>query len=154
MKNVIPVLLLILVLTYSCKTTKKTSAYQAPVAAVEETVTKPEPVKEAAKPEPVKVEKPILERTESVNVASNEDKSLGKYQFYVIAGSFSVQENANKYKRMMLDKGFTSVILTSDSGMFRVAIEQTNSEYDARVFIGKMRGIYPEHSDIWLLRRK
>ncbi len=90
MKNVVPALLVLLILIYSCKTTKKTSTYQAPVVVAEAPVAKPEPVKEEANPEPVKAEKPILERT----------------------------------------------------------------EYDARVFIGKMRGIYPEHSDIWLLRRK
>lgn len=159
MKKVIPLAILISFLFFSCKTTKNLPVEQTvsnvPVETVEKesTVVKEQP-KEDAVVKPVNNEKPVLERTEAVQLAQNEDKSLGQYEFYVIAGSFSNQGNAGRFKNLMRDKGFTPVILTSESGLFRVSVEQTNSEYDARIFIGKMRGIYPEHSDIWLLRRK
>lgn len=159
MKKVIPLTILISFLFFSCKTTKNLPVEQTvsnvPVETVEKesTVVKEQP-KEDAVVKPVNNEKPVLERTEAVQLAQNEDKSLGQYEFYVIAGSFSNQGNAGRFKNLMRDKGFTPVILTSESGLFRVSVEQTNSEYDARIFIGKMRGIYPEHSDIWLLRRK
>ncbi len=158
MKKVIPLTILISFLFFSCKTAKNIPAEQ-PVSnvSVETVESTPSVVKEQPKEEfVVKAvdEKPVLERTETVHLAQNEDKSFGQYEFYVIAGSFSNQANAGRYKNMMKDKGFTSAILTSDSGLYRVTVEQTNSEYDARIFIGKMRQIYPEHADIWLLRRK
>lgn len=159
MKKVIPLTILFSFLFFSCKTTKDIQAEKSvsnvPVETVktDATVVKEQP-KEEVVAKPVKSDKPVLERTEAVQVAQNEDKSLGQYEFYVIAGSFSNQGNAGRFKNMMKDKGFTPVVLTSESGLYRVSVEQTNSEYDARIFIGKMRGIYPEHSDIWLLRRK
>lgn len=159
MKNVISLAILISFLFFSCKTAKNIPVEQ-PVSNVSvETVEKPPVVaKEQPKEEtvvnPVKNDKPVLERTESVQLAQNEDKSLGQFNYYVIAGSFSNQGNAGRFKNMMKDKGFTPAVLTSEAGLYRVSVEQTNSEYDARIFIGKMRQIYPEHADIWLLRRK
>ncbi len=159
MIKVISLTILISFLFFACKTAKNITAEQPVNNTVVEAVDKtPNVVKEQPKEEavvkPVKNDKPVLERTESVQVAQNEDKSMGKYEFYVIAGSFSNQGNAGRFKNLMKDKGFTSVILTSESGLYRVSVEQSNSEYNARIFIGKMRQIYPEHSDIWLLRRK
>ena len=152
MKKILFVLLVISTMTFSCKTAKKAI---------------PIPVTEAAPVEKVddkKVEEvpvvvpednnPIYMKTEEVSVAENEDQSKEGFAYYVIVGSFSKPENAGKLKIQLINKDFSPVLLNSESGYIRVAIDQTNSEQEARDQIKIIRNKYPEHKDVWLLKSK
>ncbi|HPR32811.1 MAG TPA: SPOR domain-containing protein [Prolixibacteraceae bacterium] len=154
MKNLLIVLVLFC-FGLSCKTAKK-AVQQPEPAPVEEVVQK---IEEPVKEEPVilmpETEEPIVMKTEEVRVIEEEKPPVEpSYDFFVIIGSFQKPENAEKCKTNMAGKGYTPVLLSTKSGFFRVAIEQTNSETDARTFIKKIRTQYPEHKDVWLLKKK
>jgi cell division protein FtsN len=137
----------------SCKTSKKAVVQPKPVEVVEKVA---EPVKEIPAPvvnEPVD-ETPIVIRTEEVKFIDDKAQTASSFDFYVIIGSFSVKANAEKNKVEMINKGFTPVVLTTDSGLFRVAVEQTNSEVGARAFVTHIRKQFPEHKDVWLLKKR
>lgn len=156
MKKLFIVLVSLLVIV-SCKTSKKALTETEPVAEepVIEVVEEPleeEPVVEEIE---VPVEEPIIVKEEEVEVIEEEKPPVKPtYDFFVIIGSFKNSENADRYKAVMADKGFNPVLLSTDSGFLRVAIEQTNSEVDARTFIKSIRDNYPEHKDVWLLKKK
>jgi cell division protein FtsN len=153
MRKTLFILIILSLTILSCKTKKAVVTQETPKATPVEQVAevKTEEVQKAT--EPV-IEKPIVVKTEEVSVAENEDQSKEGYAFYIIIGSFSVPENAEKYKTQLIDKGFSPVLLNSETGFMRVAVEQTNSENDARGVVMKIRKEYPEHSDVWLLKKK
>jgi cell division protein FtsN len=152
MKKLFFLLLIISVMIISCKTAKKAvqtpQPNPAPIENVEdksaEKVVVPVPEDNA----------PIYMKTEEVSIAKDEDQSKEGFAFYVIIGSFSKPENAGKYKIQLIDKGFSPVLLNSESGYLRVAVDQTNSENEARDQIKIIRNKYPEHKDVWLLKKK
>ena len=152
MKKIFFVLVVIAAMIVSCKTAKKVvpppETEPTPVEQVEEKV--PEPVKEAV-PED---NKPIYMKTEEVSIAADEDQSKEGFAFYVVIGSFSKSENAARFKTELMSKNFSPVLLNSESGYIRVAVDQTNSESDARDQIKIIRNKYPEHKDVWLLKSK
>lgn len=152
MKKIFFILVVIAAMIVSCKTAKKAVpppvTETAPVEQVEEKV--PEPVKEAV-PED---NKPIYMKTEEVSIAADEDPSKEGFAFYVVIGSFSKSENAARFKTELMSKNFSPVLLNSESGYIRVAVDQTNSENDARNQIKIIRNKYPEHKDVWLLKSK
>jgi cell division protein FtsN len=134
----------------SCKTTKKTAYTPEPIQPVVESneLKKPEHV------EPIKEEVQVTVKTEDVSLAVGEDLSKDGFAFYVIVGSFSKSENALSFKNQLIGKGFNPVLLNSETGFVRVAVDQTNSERDAREMISKIRNVYPEYKDVWLLKKK
>lgn len=151
---------MIFIALVSCKTSKTAkkqveepeppavSVVQEAPKKIEKTVEEPKPVAE-----PI-AEAPIVIRSESFIVSEGEDRSKGDYDFHVIIGSFSNQVNAINYKGQLLDKGFMPVMLKSETGMFRIAVQQTNSEQEARGMIAEIRNKFPEHKDVWLLKKK
>ena len=152
MKKILFVLLIVFATIISCKTAKK--AVPTPV-----TETKPVEKVEDKNSKPAKEvvpedNNPIYVKTEEVSVAENEDQSKEGFAFYVIIGSFSKPENAGKFKIQLLNKDFSPVLLNSESGYIRVAVDQTNSENEARDQIKIIRNKYPEHKDVWLLKKK
>lgn len=150
MKKILITLLIISAMIFSCKTAKKAAPVTetAPVEQIDEKVS--EPVKEAV-PED---NKPIYMKTEEVSIAEDEDQSKEGFAFYVIIGSFSKPENAGKFKIQLINKDFSPVLLNSESGYTRVAIDQTNSENEARDQIKIIRNKYPEYKDVWLLKKR
>ena len=96
----------------------------------------------------------IAYKTESLTVAAGEDISKGQFDFHVIVGSFSSNENAKKLKTEMISKGFSPVIMQNENGMYRVSIVQTNSENEARGVVTQVRSKFSEHKDTWLLKKK
>jgi len=153
MRKIILVLICI-AFCFSCKTSKKAVHQSESEDVVVQVV---EPVKEEIRPaiiyEPVD-ETPIVMRTEEVKFIDDKAQTASSFDFYVIIGSFSIKANAEKYKVEMADKGFTPVVLTTNSGLFRVAVEQTNSEAGARAFVTHIRKQFPEHYDVWLLKKR
>jgi hypothetical protein len=150
MKKILFVLLVISVMIISCKTAKKAAPVTeiAPIEIIEDK--KIEPVKEVV-PED---NNPIYMKTEEVSIVDDEDLSKEGFAFYVIIGSFSKPENASKFKIQLINKDFSPVLLNSESGFIRVAVDQTNSENEARDQIKIIRNKYPEHKDVWLLKSK
>lgn len=142
-------IVIILVLSISACKTSKPSIYQPPV---EQIVVAEEPVQEVVVEE--MPELPVVVKTEEVTLVNEENNDDKMFDFYVIIGSFKKQENANKLQEQQISKGYSSVVLKSETGMFRVAVTGTNSEYEARQLIGEIRVKTPEHNDAWLLKKK
>jgi len=107
------------------------------------------PVKEAVAEEAVP--EPILEKREKLIEAPGVKIIPSKY--FVIIGSFKSLDNAKTLVGEAVSKGFIPVILKSETGFFRVAVLATNDESAARNEIYRIKYIYPEHSDTWLLIR-
>ena len=82
-----------------------------------------------------------------------EQAPAAEYNFFVIIGSFRNRDNAIRYQKIIKDKGFSSVLLRSDLGFYRVSVKATDDISIARTEIMRIRNQYPEHSDTWLLRR-
>jgi len=74
-------------------------------------------------------------------------------RFFVILGSFSVQENAVRFVETLRARGFEPVILMSETGMNRVSIDSFNDETVARIRVNRIRANFPEYADAWLLIR-
>ncbi len=100
-----------------------------------------------------KIQSNIRMQEESVSVMQGEDKSEDAFSYYVIMGSFSVKDNALKFKSQLKDKGFSPVILENKTGNLRVSVLSTDSESEARGRIATIRSNYPEHADVWLLKK-
>lgn len=153
--KVLNILLLVIVLmTVGCKTQKI-----AP---------KPEPLKsETVKPEPVKPEtvapvatpsegkiSNVKSKEERITAANGEAKDLGSKSFYIILGSFGVYENAQKFKKQLMEENFSPGILINEAGLYRVSANSYNDEATARATISEIRQKYPKYNDLWLLVNK
>lgn len=143
---------IVLLMTLSCKTTKK-AAHQPAVYKPTDVEVIDQPIDNEIIPTPI-IEEPISIRTEAVKVYDEKVEKEANFAYYVIIGSFSKAENAEKSKTEMLKKGFEPVLLTTESGFFRVAVNQTNFENEARIVIKEIRNRFPEHNDVWLLKKK
>jgi cell division protein FtsN len=75
-------------------------------------------------------------------------------RFFVILGSFRVNENANRFKTKLSGEGFDPVILLSETGLNRVCVGSYSREADARQRVLQIRRSWPEYFDSWLLIRK
>ncbi len=147
-KSIFYLIILSLLAFASCKTSK-TSTYKKP-----ENLTVEKVATSSEKESKEVTELPITVKTESFNLAQGEDQSKGDYSFYVIMGSFANLANAETFKSQLLEKGMIPVILISENGMFRISVNQTNMEEEARSVISGIRIKYPEHNDVWLLKKK
>ncbi len=147
MKKVFFLFLLVLAISVSCKTKKAASGYVPPVKTdVEQT--------EVVAYNAAVSDLPITVKTEEVSVVDSEDQSHDGFAFYVIAGSFSKIENAAKQKAQLIEKGFTPVLLKGENSFIRVAVGHSNIESEARRNVLSIRANYPEHNDVWLLKKK
>ena len=91
-------------------------------------------------------------RKEQVSFTRQEDKAQNETNnFFVILGSFSQLDNAKNYRETLLNKGFTPIILHSETGYYRVCVNSYQNEGDARTRVAQIRQTYPEYSDVWLL---
>jgi len=153
MKKILFVLLIISAMIFSCKTTKK-SSYIKPAEEPQFEMAEHDDINKEADVSAPANDAPITMKTEEVTIAEDEDQSKGGYAFYVIMGSFTKPENAGKFKVQLINQDFSPVMLNTESGFIRVAVEQTNSEADARKFIGNIRNNYPEYKDAWLLKNQ
>jgi cell division protein FtsN len=106
-----------------------------------------------AKSEPEQTNtEPVAMRKEQVSFTTQEDKTQNESNnFFVILGSFSQLNNAKNYRETLLNKGFTPIILHSETGYYRVCVNSYQNENDARTRVAQIRQTYPEYSDVWLL---
>ena len=101
---------------------------------------------------PATISEPVAMRKEQVSFTRQEDKAENETNnFFVILGSFSHLENAKNYRETLLNKGFTPIILHSETGYYRVCVNSYQNETDARTRVAQIRQTYPEYADVWLL---
>ncbi|MFV0289520.1 MAG: SPOR domain-containing protein [Mangrovibacterium sp.] len=96
-------------------------------------------------------------RTQSEEFAfdSANDASLSSNNsYFIIVGSFSTIANANRFKAELAPKGFSAIVLHSDTGYYRVCVNSYANENAARVRISQIRSEFPEYADCWLLVKK
>jgi cell division protein FtsN len=145
----------------SCKSKKELaqSPYTTDPAAQPKVFTVPaSDTQPQAQPQPqvtqeqAQTSEPVAMRKEQVSFTTQEDKSQNESNnFFVILGSFSQLNNAKNYRETLLNKGFTPIILHSETGYYRVCVNSYQNESDARNRVGQVRQTYPEYSDVWLL---
>ncbi|MDX9881173.1 MAG: SPOR domain-containing protein [Prolixibacteraceae bacterium] len=96
--------------------------------------------------------KPISMRKENFTFSQQTDQtSYGNKNFFVIVGSFSNYDNANRLKADLQSKGFNPIVLKSETGYYRVCINSYTDEADARAKVHEIRQKYSNFSDCWLL---
>ena len=101
----------------------------------------------------VPVESNPIREVEEKLVANN-NKLPNPHRYFVIIGSFRKPDNANKYQRQILQKGFSSEILKNEVGLYRVSVLATNDTKEAIKEIRRIWRVFPEYSDTWLLIQK
>lgn len=130
-------------LAYSCAGTNK-QLRKSITPVTKETDHKPESVRSSSN-----------EITELVEKVLPVDQNLpDDHHYFVIIGSFRNHDNAKKYRGQILQKGFTSTTLKNESGLFRVSVLSTDEIETARHEIRRIREVFPEHYDTWLLIQK
>ena len=100
-------------------------------------------------------EKPVRIQSETFTFDKQEDKA--RYEnstYFVIIGSFSSNENANRYKQELTPQGFSPIVLHSETGYFRVCVNSFTNEMEARKRVYQIRNDYPQYADTWLLIKK
>ena len=97
-------------------------------------------------------ERPIVEMEEKFMAVDEEPPAESLY--FVIIGSFRNKDNALKHQEEIRTKGFTSMLLRNEAGLFRVSVKATDDISDARNEIQRIRKNFPEYGDTWLLIRK
>ncbi len=147
MKQLLIVLLSVSMLIVACKSQEMIPTEEP---AVVETVPEPEPEPE---PEPIREDIRITE--ERFEFETTEDEAIHDENIYfVILGSFSYRDNAERFMETLRGQGFTPVILLSETGFHRVSVNSFDEEIPARTRIQSIRSNFPEYHDVWLLIRK
>ncbi len=144
MKNTMILLLFVSILMVACKSQEMAAVEEPP--AVEEPVAEPDLQTEPAE---------ILVVEERFTFDKTEDEAThDENTYFVILGSFSYKENAERFMRTLSNQGFSPVILLSETGFNRVSVNSYDDEVAARARIQRIRDSYPEYHDLWLLIRK
>ncbi len=144
MKQLLILMLFVSVLMIGCKSQEMAAVVEPPPA--EEPIADPIPA-----PEPAE----ILVVEERFTFERQEDKvSHDENTYFVITGSFSYRENAERFMVTLERQGFSPVILISETGFHRVSVDSYDIEAPARGRIQQIRSNHPEYHDTWLLIRK
>jgi septal ring-binding cell division protein DamX len=96
----------------------------------------------------------VSSKEESVTAAKGEASDFGSKHFYVILGSFSIYDNAQKFKKQLMGQDFYPGILVNQNGLYRVSVNSYDDETQARSRIREIRQKFPQYSDLWLLIKK
>ncbi len=101
---------------------------------------------------PATASEPVAMRKEQVTFTTQEDKAQNESNnFFVILGSFGELNNAKNFRETLLNRGFTPIILHSETGYYRVCVNSYQNENEARNRVTQVRNTYPEYKDAWLL---
>lgn len=131
----------------ACQTRKKMFRPSAAVTPVPAQVYTQETIRDTmvieAEPEPVQSEKVV--RTHGTELM----------HYCVIVGSFIYEQNAVNLQDKLVQLGFLCTsIMQNDEGMYRVSAECDNSHQDAWQEVCRIRRLYPQFHDAWLLEVK
>jgi cell division septation protein DedD len=73
-------------------------------------------------------------------------------QYYIIAGSFAKEKNAQKLIAQLIEKGFSAIVAdTNKNGMYRVAYSGFSNKSEAKQQLLAIR--QEENAEAWLLRK-
>lgn len=142
------ILIVLAISSMACKSGQQMTAVEPPPPPPvnRNVVERPEPENE---PEEI----PVVE--ESFDFELKEDEvSHDINRFFVILGSFSVKQNADRFKSRLENEGYSPVILLSETGYNRVCVDSYSLEADARQRVLQIRRSSPEFHDAWLLIRR
>lgn len=103
-------------------------------------------IEEKQKSEPAVEIKEVEEKLVPIN-----EKLPDPHRYFVIIGSFRNPDNAKKYQGQILKRGFNSEILKNQAGLYRVSVMATDEIETARDDVRRIRRIFPEYFDTWLL---
>ena len=97
----------------------------------------------------------ILEDIDSLNSKQNalrfEENQYSNYnKFYLIAGSFSIYNNAEKFKRELDAQGYNAEILEVDGKIFRVSMKSFASRNEALQELYRLQALHKDHT-LWIL---
>ena len=145
MKILIYVIISIGLLSFSCAGTNK-NLRKSRKSATENIVPK---IKEKQISEPAVEIKEVEEKLVPIK-----EKLPDPHRYMVIIGSFRNPDNAKKYQGQILKKGFSSEILKNEAGLYRVSVMSTDEIEHAREDVRRIRRIFPEYYDTWLLIQK
>ncbi len=98
--------------------------------------------------------KPVSVRSEKFTMTAEDQAAFGNKSYFVIVGSFSSNENANRFKQELVQQGFKPIVLHSETGYYRVCVDSFNDETAARSRVQKIRTEFPKYADSWLLIKK
>ena len=98
--------------------------------------------------------KAVSMRSEKFTMSTEDQDAYGSKSFFVIVGSFSSNENADRFKSELVKQGFKPIILHSETGYYRVCVDTFTEEAAARSRVQKIRTEFPKYSDSWLLIKK
>ncbi|MGF1587414.1 MAG: SPOR domain-containing protein [Bacteroidales bacterium] len=149
MRKSVILIMIISFFALSCGSKKKMTPVPRNPPAARTAPAQPAPPPAAVEPETIAVieESFAFERKE--DETSHDDN-----RFFVILGSFRVNENANRFKTKLSGEGFDPVILLSETGLNRVSVGSFSREADARQRVLQIRRSWPEYYDSWLLIRR
>jgi len=170
MKKIILAAITLAMLTSGCKVFKSSKKSDATATKTEPPAPKPKLFSEPApnsdaRPNPTSdtmyetadkavTGKPVSMRSENFTLSSEDQAAYGNKKFFIIVGSFSSNENAGRFKKDLIQQGFSPIILHSESGYYRVCVDSFNEETAARTRVQNIRTQYPKMADSWLLIRK
>lgn len=126
----------------SCKSKKMTAVERVPPQVIEEPIAQPEAAGLADVP--TRTERFTFERPEQAVT----------HDFFVIVGSYSMADNAERARTILTRQGFTPIMLKSESGMNRMCVNSYTNETEARARVQEIRRNFPEYHDAWLLIRQ
>lgn len=143
MREIIYLSLMVLLLA-ACKSNKKIVG-QPVYTAVIETVAVEEEVPDTVTP-PVK---PVVMKQEVVKLTHGTELM----SYCIIVGSFINESFAVKLRNNLLSEGFGQTsILQNRQGMYRVSAACSDNEPQARTQLYRIRLMYNQFSDAWLLK--
>lgn len=71
-------------------------------------------------------------------------------QYYIIGGSFSTQDRANRFVKELAEKGFKAELLNNENGYYRVAYQKEKDSVSADNYLRKIK--LEENQAAWLLK--
>lgn len=98
--------------------------------------------------------KPVSMRSEKFTLSAEDQAAYGSKNYFIIVGSFSSNDNANRFKQELTQQGFKPIILHSETGYYRVCVDSFTDETAARSRVQSIRTNYPKYADSWLLIKK
>jgi cell division protein FtsN len=153
MKRAIVLIFIIGIALSACKSTKKaTKSPYEPATTSTTTSTKIFTVPQNNTSENTSGEKPYSSRKEAITFVQPEQQNQNG--FFIIVGSYSSLENANKFRSTLIGEGFNPVIVQSETGFYRVTVDSYTNESAARTRLMQIRQNYPQYGDSWLLIKK
>jgi len=137
--KILPFIILISVITVSCN--KKQEEKKPKVKS--EVVVPKEEVKDTLPPEPTPIPEPVVEKP--------------KNKYFLIAGSFSSMDNAEKFQSELIQQGYDSEVIIRKTGknqdFYKVSYKGFADKDEAFNQLSVERKL-PNQEDVWLLIKR